>query len=85
MRTGTFWETVKQMAMMTTNTCRVATHQGQNTEVFEREQIQLLKEKCERHLRVLDDERELALNRGNGLKPSEKPCEEISHTTSEKQ
>lgn len=39
MRTGTFWETVKQMAMMTTNTCRVATHRGQNTEVFEREQI----------------------------------------------
>lgn len=34
---------------------------------------------------TLTFERDLALNRGNGLKPSEKSCEEISHTTSEKQ
>lgn len=85
MKTRAFWETVEQMSMMTLNTCRVASHQGQSTETFEREQIQFLKEKCERHLRVLDEENELALNRGNGLKPSEKSCEEISHTTSEKQ
>ncbi|WP_165311018.1 hypothetical protein [Vibrio ziniensis] len=85
MRTESFWETVNQMSLMTVNTCRVALNQGQNTDTFEREQIQFLKEKCERHLRVLDDESELALNRGNGLKPSETSCEEISHTTSEKQ
>ncbi|HDM8047866.1 hypothetical protein [Vibrio fluvialis] len=85
MRTKSFWETVKQMSMMTINTCRVAEYQGQSIDTFEREQIQFLKEKCERHLRVMQDEDELALNRCNGLKPSEKPCEEISHTTSEKQ
>lgn len=85
MRTQSFWETVNQMSMMTVNTCRVASSQGQSTDTFEREQIQFLKEKCERHLRVLDEENELALNRGNGLKPSENNREEISHTTSEKQ
>ena len=88
MKTQAFWETVKQMGMMTTNTCRVAAFAGQNTDVFEREQIQFLKEKCEHHLRLLDEE-ELALNRCNGLKPSAQSQHELndsySHTTSEKQ
>ncbi|EGQ9730533.1 hypothetical protein ACY3XD_000480 [Vibrio cholerae] len=85
MRTNSFWTTVEQLACITVNTCHVALSQGQETLTFERDQIQRLKDKCEHYLRVLDEERELALNRGNGLKPSEKSCEEISHTTSEKQ
>ncbi|EKO3380839.1 hypothetical protein KW419_15995 [Vibrio fluvialis] len=83
MKTGEFWVTVCQMADITTSSCRVATSQGQDTHHFERDQIRCLLKKCERQLLVLDEE--VALNRGNGLKPSEKPCEEISHTTSEKQ
>ncbi|TON66063.1 hypothetical protein CGH51_22950 [Vibrio parahaemolyticus] len=83
MRTEQFWVTVQQMGDMTTSTCLAASGQGQATDQYEREQIQLLKAKCERQLLVLD--KKVALNRGNGLKPSENPCEEISHTTSEKQ
>lgn len=85
MKTNSFWTTVELLACITVNTCRVALSQGQETLTFERDQIQRLKDKCEHYLRVLDEEKKLALNRGNGLKPSENSCEEISHTTSEKQ
>ncbi|HAS6026238.1 TPA: hypothetical protein ACGVB5_002509 [Vibrio vulnificus] len=83
MKTSQFWVTVQQMADMTTSSCRVAKSKGQGTHDFERDQIRCLMKKCERQLLVLDEE--VALNRGNGLKPGEKSCEEFSHTTSEKQ
>lgn len=83
MRTESFWVTVAQLSDMTTSTCRVAASQGQNTNQFERDQIHCLLKKCERQLLVLDEE--VALNSGNCSKPSETSCEEISHTTSEKQ
>lgn len=83
MKTRSFWETVKQMADITANSCRVATSQGQDTHHFERDQIRCLLKQCQNQLLVLDED--VALNRGNGLKPSEKLCEEFPHTTSEKQ
>ncbi|MGY2573731.1 hypothetical protein [Vibrio sp. C8] len=83
MKTESFWETVKQLGDITTSSCRVATKAGQDAHHFERDQIRCLLKKCERQLLVLDEE--VALNRGNGLKPSEYNREEISHTTSEKQ
>ncbi|MGL6026888.1 MAG: hypothetical protein ACRC0U_07360 [Vibrio sp.] len=83
MRTESFWTTVAQMGDMTTSSCRVLKSQDQNTVDFERDQIRCLLKKCEHQLRVLDEE--VALNRSNSLKPCEKPYEEISHTTPEKQ
>ncbi|MEH0741171.1 hypothetical protein H4F05_06550 [Vibrio cholerae] len=83
MKTEMFWQTIQQMADITCCSAKLMQSQGQQSDTYEREQIQLLKAKCERRLTVMDEE--VALNRGNGLKPSEKPCEELSHTTSEKQ
>ncbi|WGY45057.1 hypothetical protein [Vibrio sp. ABG19] len=82
MKTQAFWITVEQMGALTSNSCRVATSMGQETDRFEYDQVRNLKTLCENELKKLD---KLALNRGNGLKPGEKPCEEFSHTTSEKQ
>ncbi|WP_136484678.1 hypothetical protein [Vibrio sp. H11] len=82
MNTQAFWITVQQMGELTSNSCRVATSMGQATEQFEYDQVRNLKTLCDNELKRLD---KLALNRGNGLKPSEKSCEGFSHTTSEKQ
>ncbi len=79
MKTRAFWETVKQVSDITINSCVVADSQGHDTNQYEREQIQHLLKKCNNQLSVLENE--VALNRGNGLKPSDISCEEISHTT----
>jgi hypothetical protein len=84
MKPDEFWQNVEWLGMSTGNTCRVAASQGQCMDSFERDQLVILKERCERRIRKLE-EKSLASNRGNGSKPSEKPCEEFSHTTSEKQ
>lgn len=83
MRTEQFWVTVQQMGEMTKSTCRVMESQGQASVEFEKEQIQHLITKCQRQLLVLSEE--VALNRGNGLTPSEKSCEEFSHKTTSKE
>ncbi|EJL6927687.1 MULTISPECIES: hypothetical protein [Vibrio] len=80
MKTEIFWQTVSQMADITCSSAKLMVLQGQSSEAYEREQIQLLKAKCERRLRVIDEE--VALNRGNGLKPGcDDSCEEQSHLT----
>ncbi|HHG3093069.1 TPA: hypothetical protein ACPVXD_003277 [Vibrio parahaemolyticus] len=80
MKTEMFWQTVSQMADITCSSAKLMGVQGQSSELYEREQIQLLKAKCERRLRVIDEE--VALNRGNGLKPGcEDSCEEQSQLT----
>ncbi|EOW9127429.1 hypothetical protein ACN1T7_001746 [Vibrio cholerae] len=53
MKTESFWVTVKQMADMTISSCKVATSQGQVTELFERDQIKNLIKKCELELDAL--------------------------------
>jgi hypothetical protein len=84
MKTEEFWQNIEWLGTHTRNTCVVAEKQGQDMSAFERDQLVYLKGKCERRIRQLE-EKSLASNRGNGSKPSEKPCEEFSHTTSEKQ
>lgn len=80
MKTEMFWQTVSQMADITCSSAKLMGMQGQSSELYEREQIQLLKAKCERRLGVIDEE--VALNRGNGLKPGcEDSCEEQSQLT----
>ncbi len=80
MKTEMFWSTVSQMADITCSSAKLMETQGQSSEFYEREQIQLLKAKCERRLRVIDEE--VALNRGNGLKPGcDHSCEELSQLT----
>ncbi|BBM66328.1 hypothetical protein VA249_29740 [Vibrio alfacsensis] len=83
MKTESFWETVKQMADITTSSCKVMQSQGQVELQFEYDQIRCLMKKCQHQLLVLEER--VALNRGNDLKPSENSYEELSHTTSEKQ
>ncbi|EKF9299631.1 hypothetical protein O1B50_000125 [Vibrio cholerae] len=68
MKTENFWVTVKQMADMTISSCKVATSQGQVTELFERDQIKNLIKKCELELDALR-EKEKALSRTNDLTP----------------
>lgn len=77
MSTEEFWHNVEWMGMHTRNSCRVAQSQGQDMSVFELDQLEFLKSKCDRRIRQLK-EKSLASNRGNGSKPSEKPCEEFS-------
>ena len=80
MRTEVFWETVSQMADITVSSAKLMESQYQSAETYEREQIELLVAKCQRRLTVLDEE--VALNRGNGLKPvCDVSCEEKSHLT----
>ncbi len=68
MKTEQFWVTVEQMGDMTRNSCRSANSQGQNTDAYEKEQIQFLKKKCETYLRTIED-KEMALDCANSLKP----------------
>jgi hypothetical protein len=77
MNTEHFWQNIEWMGMHTRNTCRVANSQGQSTDELERDQLQFLIAKCQRRMRHLDGKK-VVLNRGNGSKPSEKPCEEFS-------
>ena len=80
MKTEMFWQTVNQMADITYSSAKLMESQGQCSDDYEREQITLLKVKCERRLRVLNEEK--ALNRGNDLKPGcDSSCEEKSLLT----
>ncbi|MCJ0804056.1 hypothetical protein [Vibrio vulnificus] len=79
MKTGSFWETVRQMGMLTTNSCKVATSQGQETIYFERDQLRNLKKLCERELAEI----EKATSRSSGCRHSEVSCEEFSLTKSQ--
>ncbi len=69
MKTEQFWVTVEQMGEMTRNSCRCANSQGHNTDVYEKEQIQFLKQKCETYLRTIEV-KAMALDCANSLKPS---------------
>lgn len=68
MKTESFWEKVRQMSSITISSCKVATSQGQVTELFERDQIKNLIKKCELELNALR-EKEKALSRTNDLTP----------------
>ncbi|MFW1065426.1 hypothetical protein ACEV86_10395 [Vibrio parahaemolyticus] len=50
MKTEIFWQTVSQMADITCRSAKLMVAQGQSSEDYEREQVQLLKAKCERRL-----------------------------------
>ena len=80
MKTEMFWQTVQQMADITCSSAKLMESQFQSSEEYEREQIELLKAKCERRLRTMKEE--VALNRGNDLKPGcDSSCEEKSQLT----
>ncbi|MEJ2766951.1 hypothetical protein VV869_23675 [Photobacterium sp. MCCC 1A19761] len=83
MKTDQFWEMVKQMSDMTMNSCRVIrVQQDVEGDRFELERLQILKARCDLHIQTVEKRIELALSRGNDLKPGcEFSCEEKSLTT----